>query len=567
MTNIKTNKTSFFLKITPENGSFYYLDIHQFSINYSLMHGGTGNTPVAYFDVSVGKVVNRFSTTNTQYLHKEEDVYKALNNINRNTKIECVAQIDGYIPGKERVTNTKPIWVGYGLDGGTAVKRSMGGISVRVFSEHWLSKFNQGSVFFSSITVSNVFDYFYDIVGQYRSLTNLLGSNESRLSSDIQGEFLNKDFDIIKDIVKTIFERLDPSGTGDSVVTGTNALDRFISSINESKCNTNGGSLSVSKDDVFSNKLFVEALKDESKYSLNPPKNEFNSVKLSVKNHFTTEVKKEIIDNICQVFLDKNASQSMLDKFFILSNIFNIGIVPGVECAVIAPTNIILDKSKIWRTIKETSIIKIEYLSLSAESLSGMALLADDVNLLRTFNPLDQQNTSVRDTVAATFMVEDGSNKITVMNAPALLNRKNLIETTNTEKPEENEVQSPDNDALTAYDILACNYAKMYFNNKNFASNEISISVEPLRLDIAPGSFVKVETQYGDFYGTVSSVSLAGSSTGEHYTLTTSLKLNNIVNDKLIDEVGFVDGHPVLGDNVYIGNPLIKINNEDISPR
>jgi hypothetical protein len=168
---------------------------------------------------------------------------------------------------------------------------------------------------------------------------------------------------------------------------------------------------------------------------------------------------------------------------------------------------------------------------------------------------------------------KDGAVKL--MQAPGWLetntfSQDELTAWANGDPPDEGEAGEL-NETRTHLLEIGCRWAKHYWSHSAFRSRSMSLTC-PIRLDIAPGSFLSVPglTLQDDgvspgedvLYGTAGQVRVLID--GTKPAAVTQLSLSHVRGEAEEDQA--LDEHPLYED-AWSGSPLVKLRSSDLEPR
>ena len=314
---------------------------------------------------------------------------------------------------------------------------------------------------------------------------------------------------------------------------------------------------------------------------------EDNTLELAVQNDL---IKQQISNQVAYECGNAIASQSVLDKCLVFASQFRFELVPNARSVAVAPLNPTFYKTDIWRTLSADQILDFSSSITYPGAISGVVFMGD----LPTNSTEDEEvnRQTIAAPVAGAAAPEQGrdlekvlavhigsaTGQLMVLRAPMWLKQLALGELSTGDDPVYAKSIQPASAAQgLTFSQVACALARAYWTDVHVGPRSIQLQL-PLRFDIGPGSYIKVEginlgsTRFSvngkgsAFYGCVTSVSVLIDAEGS--TGYTRITLSHVRTDNDIDanEIYNLNNPLYTAAAGWNGCPLVRLESADMIP-
>jgi len=274
---------------------------------------------------------------------------------------------------------------------------------------------------------------------------------------------------------------------------------------------------------------------------------------------------------------------------------FRLAFIPNVRSIATVALNATFHPTTIWRTLSRRDVLSFDSTVNFPGSVSGIVFIGVQPRSSTESDLFDKANSPGTALNPAAGNVEinsdsplninsayigSGNGQILLMQLPDWLQQLQTagVSASDTDSRVDDvfkkTIISAKGEVLTAYKQMSCLLARAYWSHLHAMPKSMVVQT-PLRLDIGPGSYIKLEgldvpqnrftTTPSVFYGCVSSVEVsidAPSGRG-----TTLIALSHVRTDKDIDNEVFNYEHPMYSvQSRWIGCPLVRLTDSDLKP-
>lgn len=570
-TKPEATKAEVWLEIKSSFGTFEF-DLVECGLEYPLMGAGaSGNLPAASFSVLSGSCIDT-RTGGSVFV----DAGKVLGRLTKDDEVNCWARIRGRtVTGDTYPADKLLLWHGYPDLSSLTKQKTAKGVSFSFVSRHWLNKLDIGSIFLSDFVKNEYNDLLYSFTTGTEADVSALNTLTARTFEAINVQNKTNDlFEYFVSTMKTHFSNLSDAG-------GSRKLNSFFSNL---KCNLDDPTVDKLIENTFTGGKSLRMLTDSGDFTFNN-RSEFvrPDMNLQVESALmATQVRAAVVE----LFLVNLGSSSVFDKIITLCNSFGLAVISGVKYATMAPLPLVMNARNTWRRIKESEYTLIKMVPKVSNDIAGVIISKQpqqsDVGqvefLAQSREALEFANVSLVGAYVGdsegSFIVEGSPFFLDKKAAAELYRRRVTSESGESQRGSTHRARSKttisksleESTPLEQDDAekMACGYARQRYLALNYGGSQAVVS-GPLRLDIAPGSAVTIETDEGDFCGTVTNVSINFSAiTSEAKT---TIAVGFFVPEERARILGIDQGHPYIGSTIYKGNPLLKLNGNDLVAR
>lgn len=276
----------------------------------------------------------------------------------------------------------------------------------------------------------------------------------------------------------------------------------------------------------------------------------------------------QLAGDLSQAMTHNLGTHSLLDKANYCASLYQFRFLPNARTVCVAPAIPIFPRKNTWRTLSTDECTIISSPSSFPTKLSGVVLMGDPAAMSKT--DVTQQDQFVHTPYGAYF--GDTNGRIEILTTPGYLGAQPVEPDAGAQANVPTIVKKTRNiwpkSINTTRVLLGCRVAQAQWSMSTFSGFQLQLA-SPLRFDIGPGSYIRVENfntaspvgqnEFGNVFGYVESVTVsmdANSGSASTRFLLTHLRPDS---DKL--EKDLPQWHPMYSeDSTWSGHELVRMN-------